>query len=158
MQGLAVAGTGLQAVTTIQAHCFNRNQALPTALTSPLFPSFRQGCWALQQQQLQARPLGQHPRPLLLPARQQALARARPAQRRLARRSRRQRSCPLVLVRTSNCLVLGTTYLELHHAFAACYSFKNVGEENVETNQNCVLWNIWDSKHCLAACTCTLRT
>ncbi len=116
----------------------------------------------LPQLQLQVRPLGQHPRPLLGPARPQARARARararPAQRRLARRSRRQRSRPLVLVRTSNCLVLGTTYLELHHAFAACYSFKNVGEENVETNQNCVLWNIWDSLHCLAACICTLRT
>ncbi len=30
--------TGLQAVTTIQAHWFNLNQALPAALTSPLFP------------------------------------------------------------------------------------------------------------------------
>ncbi len=38
LQGLAVAVTGLQAVTTIQAHWFNRNQALPAALTSPLFP------------------------------------------------------------------------------------------------------------------------
>ena len=38
LQGLAVAVTGLQAVTTIQAHWFNRNQALPAALTSPPFP------------------------------------------------------------------------------------------------------------------------
>ena len=38
LQGLAVAVTGLQAVTTIQAHWFHRNQALPAALTSPPFP------------------------------------------------------------------------------------------------------------------------
>ncbi len=38
LQGLAVAVTGLQAVTTIQAHWFNQNQALPAALTSPPFP------------------------------------------------------------------------------------------------------------------------
>ncbi len=38
LQGLAVAVTGLQAVTTIQAHWFHLNQALPASLTSPLFP------------------------------------------------------------------------------------------------------------------------
>jgi hypothetical protein len=38
LQGLAVAVTGLQAVTTIQARWFNQNQALPAALTNPLFP------------------------------------------------------------------------------------------------------------------------
>ena len=38
LQGLAVAVTGLQAVTTIQAHWFNRNQALAAGLASPLFP------------------------------------------------------------------------------------------------------------------------
>ncbi len=100
LQGLAVAVTGLQAVTAIQAHWFNWNQALPAALTSPPFPPFLQGCGVRLQQQLQARPRGQHPWPMLLPARAQARARAwaRAAQRRLARRSRRQRSRPLVLV------------------------------------------------------------
>jgi len=156
LQGLAVAVTGLQAVTTIQAHWFYRNQALPAALTSPPFPLSGRAAGRGSSSSCRLVLEGSTPWPLLRPARARALA--RPAQRRLARQSRRQRSRPLVLVRTSNCLVLGTTYLELHHTFAACYSFKNVGEENVKTNQNCVLWNIWDSKHCLAACTCTLRT
>ncbi len=38
LQGLAVAVTGLQAVTTIQAHWFNLNEALPATLTSLPFP------------------------------------------------------------------------------------------------------------------------
>ncbi len=46
MQGLAVAVTGLQAVTTIQAHWFNRNQALPAALTTPPSASAAAGAGA----------------------------------------------------------------------------------------------------------------
>ncbi len=41
-----------------------------------------------------------------------------------------------------HCLGLGSIDPEIHHAFATSYHIKNVGEENVETNQNGFHWRL----------------